>query len=73
MDNLREGLEVITRGQRKAILSPQGGGRYTVWVGYIGTGGEDISAHWFRGGRTCGAEYSSHRRALAAAERFLAH
>lgn len=67
-------MQTMTKGGKRAKISPAGAGCYTVWVGYVAKdGGEDHAALWFRGFRTCSATYKSLKAAVRAAERFLNH
>jgi hypothetical protein len=59
----------IRNGNRKAILSPLSGGRWTVWVGFFGPDGAEFGALWFKGFRTCGNDYASEKRARAGSEK----
>jgi hypothetical protein len=67
-------LKLMTRGNRKAIISPMGEGRFSVWVGYDGgVNREDVPARWFDGYRTCSRTFGGEGAAVKAAEKFLGH
>lgn len=65
-------VETLVRGSRTAIIAPMGEGRFSVWVGY-GVGHDAVGANWFKGCKTCGAEFASHKTARRKADEFLNH
>jgi hypothetical protein len=66
-------MTTLARGTRKAIISPMGKGRFSVWVGYDGGRDEDFATLWFNGRRTYSKTFRSEQAALKAAEKYLSH
>jgi hypothetical protein len=61
----------LTQGNRKVILAPLADGKWSVWVGYQGSNGQEQPALYFKGFTTCGAEYANRKNAEKAARKFL--
>jgi hypothetical protein len=66
--------QTLKNGSRVAVVS-QRSGRWAVYVGYEGSksipGEETIPALWFKGYRTCSADFATEKTAMKKAQEFL--